>query len=518
MTLTSRDTAASLQQSTRATCWVICVATLSSLGAFLFGLDIGYIGPILECQSFKRDVIHLPDWQSPSSKISSATVGFIVGVFSIGCMVMSFPPISSYFLDSWGRKGSIMLGSAVFISGCLVQVRAGSLLQIYVGRFLAGCSIGLLSTVVALYQSEVAPPAMRGSLTSLYQFMITCGILAAAGLDVLLLDAEDGWRLAILVQVFPAGLLLAGMAFLPRSPRWLVQQRRNQEALQVLLSIREESEARKELHDIATACKDAEEGGDVMWSEMFKGRTAQLLAIGISLQLLQQLVGMNAFMYFGPRLFRSLGLSENKFQALNNAVNCAATLPALYLADKCGRRSLLISSALGMSTACFVMGATGEAFVAREHGNWITHNVSITIVIVAMVFGFVINFAYGWGPMVWVYCAEIFPLRVRSRCIGLTTMSNWVGNFLVAQFTPALLESTGFGTFFVFGTFSLIALALAMWLPETKGVLLENIDELFDRKLGSAATIKSKAQWEVVPTPVGLDLSKRDQEESVLMP
>lgn len=467
-------------------CRVTLAALLSSLGALLFGLDIGYIAPILECASFKRDVAHLLDWQDPDSKLDSASAGFVVGIFSLGAIAVSFPPVSSYFLDEWGRKGSILVGSAIFLTGSLLQARATSLAQILLGRLAAGCSIGLLSTTVPLYQSEVAPPALRGGLTSLYQLMITLGILIAAAVDVPLVPIDGGWRIAICMQAIPALSLLAGMLVLPRSPRWLVQRGRVEEALEVLESLREEAEARAELKEITMSYEEARAQGDVAWREAFTGRVGQLLAVGVALQLLQQLVGMNAFMYFGPRLFRTLGLSENVFQTINNLVNFVSTIPALFLADSCGRRSLLIAGAVGMTVACFAMGLLGQLCMTHTpEGGFSSPGPMVQGAIVLMVFNFVINFAYGWGPIVWVYCAEIFPLRNRSWCLGVTTMSNWVGNFIIAQFTPMMLESLGFGTFYVFGIFTVLSLGLAIWIPETKGVPLEEIDGLFDAKFGA---------------------------------
>eukprot|EP00434_Breviolum_minutum_P026279 symbB.v1.2.023226.t1/scaffold2109.1/size89064/3 len=346
------------------------------------------------------------------------------------------------------------LGSLVFLLGCWIQARAMSIAWMCLGRLISGCAVGLLSTVVALYQSEVAPAHMRGGLTSLYQFMITAGILAAAAADILLVELEDGWRYAICLQVFPALLLLLGMMCLPRSPRWLVQQGRSDEALSALLKLRDERSAREELKEIVASWEAIGHGGT--WSDM-PSTTKQVLAVGVTMQLLQQL--------------------ENKFQALNNAVNCLATLPALCLADRCGRRCLLISGAIGMFLSCVIMALVGL--------NKVEGDLQASYLTISMIFLFVANFAYGWGPIVWVVCAEIFPLRYRSRCVGLTTMSNWVGNFLIAQMTPVLLESLGFGSFLVFAFFTLMALVLAFWIPETKNLPLEEIEFLFQKKLGA---------------------------------
>ena len=188
--------------------------------------------------------------------------GFIVGVFSLGCVVSSLPLLSSYFLDGWGRRNSIILGSAIFLSGSCMQVLSDSILMMLWGRFVSGLSIGLLSTVVSLYQSELAPSNLRGCLTSIYQLMITAGILLAALIDHGLVHREpNGWRWAISIQMVPAVALLLLMPFMPRSPRWLVQQGRNDEALEALRLVRDETEAESELAEIQRSHEEAKARG-----------------------------------------------------------------------------------------------------------------------------------------------------------------------------------------------------------------------------------------------------------------
>lgn len=462
------------------------IATISAVGSLLFGFDIGYIAPILECASFKRDVAHLVDWENPASKIPGASAGLVVSIFSLGAILASFPAVSTYFLEVWGRRQSIMLATAVFLLGSCMQAQAHSMEAMLGGRFVSGTSIGLLSAAVPLYQTEMAPSELRGALVGLYQLMITLGILVAAYLDMLWVPLDGGWRWAIWVQTVPASLLLVCMHYLPASPRWLVTQGRHAEALSVLRDLRGEAAAGAECEDIIRDHKAALAQGEPSWGELFgTRRVRQLTSLGVSMQLLQQLVGMNAFMYFGPRIFRDLGFSENKFQTINNAVNFLATFPALFVADRLGRCFLLKWSAVGMTFACTVMGVMGTLYIgpAGTDDRRSTHP-SAGMVIAGTVFFFVFNFAYGWGPVVWVYTGEIFPLRYRSRCIGLTTTANWVGNWIVAQFTPMLLESVGFATFLVYGAFCVVALGLSLWLPETKGVALEQVGRVFDQKFG----------------------------------
>ncbi|CAL1151824.1 unnamed protein product, partial [Cladocopium goreaui] len=147
------------------------------------------------------DVGHLANWRSKASQIPAGQAGFIVAIFSIGCILTSFPPISSFFLDELGRRSSILLGGVIFLAGCALQALSQSMIVFLLGRLVTGTSIGLLSNVVPLYQAEMAPAELRGTLTSMYNMMITTGIFVAALLDEFLVDIDGGWRTAILLQV-----------------------------------------------------------------------------------------------------------------------------------------------------------------------------------------------------------------------------------------------------------------------------------------------------------------------------
>lgn len=470
----------------------VLAALVASLGAFLFGLDIGYISPILECRSFKRDVGHLDNWQSASSTIPPITSGFIVGVFSIGCICTSFPPVSSYFIDELGRHSSIMVGTVIFLVGCVMQAASMSVACFVLARMLSGTAIGLLSSVVPLYQAEMAPPHTRGTLTSTYSVMLTGGIFIGTLIDDFLVHRDGGWRFAILCQAIPAIAILAAMPLLPRSPRWLVQQGRLQEAEAALLTLRASSEdsassiaARQELAEIVEECRaTGQTSRKTAWRDVFTGRIGVLVCVGASLQMLQQLVGMNAFMYFGTRMFKSFHFDAKLFQTSSMLVNMIATLPALYLIEAAGRKTLLKAGAAGMAFSSTVLAILGQLYMGG-HGKEATPPFFVCIAMAAMIFLFIACFACTWGPVVWTYCAEIFPLRYRARCLGVTTMTNWIGNFLIAQFTPMLLDWVGFGTFLIFACFGILALFLAAWLPETKGVSLEHIGPLFDEQIAS---------------------------------
>jgi len=467
-----------------------CVAVFAALGGFLFGLDIGYISGVEEMASFADDI-------NGGEPLTDATQGFITGAFSIGAVATAFPPVAGAIIDRLGRKLAISSGGALFCIGALIQALSSDLVQMDVGRALAGASIGILSTNVPVYQSEVAAPRRRGACVALYQLAITVGITVAFWLNWALSAVPNGWRISILAQLLPGGCLALGMLAMPRSPRWLISKGRVGEARAALVWLRggaavdsgavdEELAAAK-----AEAEREAAAATELRWSDFCRGTMSRLAPLGVLLQLLQQLCGMNAFMYYGPRIFaliqsggegeagddgerRSVGEASFLFTGVNGVVMVLSTLPGVFLVDRLGRCKLLRLSAAGMGVSCLVLGVTGTTCI-ENHGCGIAASGAI--------FFFVFNFAYGWGPVVWIYCSEMFPLLHRSRATGLTTMANWAGNFCLAFFPPLLISAIGYGTFFVFAAFCGAGFALACWLPETKGKSLEEIATMFDERL-----------------------------------
>ena len=199
----------------------------------------------------------------------------------------------------------------------------------------------------------------------------------------------------------------------------------------------------------------------------------RLLAIGVALQLLQQLCGLNMFLFYGPRIFEALGESAFAFSAAQGCVLFASTLPALALVDRVGRVALLRWSAAGMLIACVALAGVGELALGGGGGGGDPPPAAAGALACAAIFAFLFAFSFGWGPVVWVYCAEMFPLAHRAKATGLTTMTNWAGNFCVGFFPPILFSSLGFRTFWIFAGTCALCLAAACALPETRGKSLE---------------------------------------------
>lgn len=466
---------------------VVCSVLLASVGGFLLGFDLGYIGPILSFPGFQGSV-------NSGRPLSSPTQGFITAIFSLGAVLSSLPNVTKYFCDGFGRRRSIICGGLFFCLGAVAQATSFGIVQILIGRLLSGFSVGLLSNAVPLYQSEVAPADWRGTMGTTYQLSITLGIAVAFGVDHIVNPMDDlGWRKAILVQTIPGIILVIGSLWMPPSPRWLVFQGRTNEAMAVLWKLRQSEEAASaELREIVHSVHAVQDLGEVELIDMLSSAYARrLLLVGMWLMALQQLCGMNAFMYYGTLIFKTVDLSESAFNCVIGVVNVLATIPGILAIERYGRAKLLQWSGAAMTVACVVCAALGTAYISfpsncDQHCSELastTSQIAGPGIALASI-GFVASYASGWGPVAWVYCAEIYPLQFRSMALGITTCTLWVANYMIAQFTPILFETYRFHTFFIFALFCACGTLFACWLPETKGVMLEDMPSLFEPALG----------------------------------
>lgn len=367
-----------------------------------------------------------------------------------------------------------------FCLGSGLQCVAINMAMMLLGRIVAGFSVGLLSGNAPVYTSEIAPPALRGALVTGFQFAVTVGIMVAFLLALVLEDVEDpvsGWRWVIAAQMVPGCLLVMGGAFMPGSPRQMVAQGKTKEALQTLRKLRKE-DVSLELAQIYLEHEAS--STEASWREFLTGDNGKLLRIGLVIQLLGQICGMNAFMYDGPVIFKLIFQSDHAghfFTVVSGVVNILATIPALLVIDRCGRTFLMKWSALGMMTCSAVLAAVGDVCLEGENftcGNWAKATCTVAIC------GFILNFAYGWGGMPWVYCSEMFPQKYRTKGVGATTDANWVGNILIAFMPPLMFARWGFDTFWVFVGTNMLCLWVAMTLPETKDKSLEEITYMFN--------------------------------------
>ncbi|KAJ5361709.1 hypothetical protein N7541_002553 [Penicillium brevicompactum] len=481
--------------------YIFSQALFASIGGFLYGYDQGVISGILVMNSFGK--------RFPRLANDAGLQGWMVSILTLGAMFGAFAngPVA----DRFSRRWSILYANIIFLIGSAIQAGAQDMPMMFISRFITGVSIGMLSMVVPLYLSEVAPPELRGSLVALQQLAITCGIMCAFWLDYGTQyiggtgdgQSEAAWRFPLAFQCVPSLLLAVGTFFLPYSPRWLVQADREEEARDVLCRLRRVPESdpriRLELLEIKAASMFEQEtraakypnvSGKIQialreYKDLFVLRHLnRRLLIACMLQFIQQFTGINAVIYYAPTMFRSIGLDGDSISLLATGVvgiiNFVFTIPTIMFIDKWGRRKILLLGAAGMGISQLLVGTLYAVYRNR----WET-NTNAGWAAAVFIWIYIANFAYSIGCVNWVMPSEIFPPCVRSKGVSIAIATNWLTNFIVALITPRMLESITFGTFYFFLAFCVILFVWVMFLvPETKGVPIEEMDLLFGGNQG----------------------------------
>ncbi|RKP13961.1 general substrate transporter, partial [Piptocephalis cylindrospora] len=451
------------------------------IGGVLFGYDSGVINGVLAMTPFQQTF----QWKN------SAMKGFIVSSLQLGCFLGSLG--AGYFCEKFGRKRSVLGGASLFVIGGALQASAHGIPQLIVSRIIAGFAVGILSMGVPLYLSEVAPAKIRGTLVSMQQLAITLGILIAFWIDygTLNISGNNSWRVPFGIQVGIAGIMAIGMIFLPESPRWLMDNNLEERAEANINRLRNEraiasGETAAEVSEIRESIAFECEVGSGKWSELFVNGMWRRTLIGVLIQIFQQLTGINAVMYYASSILAQAGFDSQSTALLATAgsgiVNVVFTFPGLYFIDRAGRRPLLLSGAAIMTVGMVILGVL-IAVYGPEFSN-----TAAPYGCLVMMYIFTAGFAFSWGPIGWVYPSEIYPLRIRSKAIALTTASNWLFNFAVSQLVPVLMEAIDWGLYIIFAAFGLIMLIwVYFYVPETKGKTLEEIDLMFGSRAGGRA-------------------------------
>jgi SP family galactose:H+ symporter-like MFS transporter len=442
---------ANLQNARRAS---ILVSLMAALAGLMFGLDIGVISG---AQQFIQSAFG----------ISDHTIEWIVSAMMAGAAVGAV--VSGRLSAQLGRKRLLILGAILFVLGsflCGVAPSAGALIGF---RFILGLAIGIASFTAPLYLAEVAPEEIRGSMVSIYQLMITIGILVAF-LSDLAFSHSGSWRWMLGVIAIPGVLFLLGVLTLPYSPRWLMMRNRTDEARAVLMRLNgDASRVAKEITEIAEQLKIPQRG----YHLFFKNRNfRRSVGLGILLQAVQQFTGINVVMYYAPHIFQTMGYNTTAqlwFTAVVGLVNVLATFIAIGFVDKIGRKPILYAGFVVMTIG---MGTVG----IMMHLGTTTHVEQL--VAVAMLLVFIVGFAMSAGPLMWTLCSEIQPIQGRDFGLACSTLSNWVCNFIIGATFLTMLNKFGHAqTFWLFAGLNALFLIITFWLiPETKGVTLEQIE------------------------------------------
>eukprot|EP00873_Tetraselmis_striata_P017451 jgi/Tetstr1/437715/TSEL_026369.t1 len=457
--------------------FVYLVAIVAALGGLLFGYDIGGSGGTFVMQGFREHF----GWEWPIPAEESAEVlaaqGWINALFTLGALVGAAP--AGMISDAVGRRTTVMYAALLFCVAASVQTAAVNMTMMYVGRFFGGMAIGAESAIVPVYISECAPEHYRGQLSTMWQLAVTIGIVLAGALNIPLATWEEGWRISYGGNILFSLLLFVMMlVIMPESPRWLVAKGLKEQATEVLIKLRYEEEVAPELCEIENKVAEEAKEGAGSWLDLLRAdnRMGYRTLLGVSLQVFQQLSGINAIMFFAPAMFsRFFSPTVALYGTLAiNVVNHLATYITFATVDRFGRVVLMLASGVGMLTAhCVVAGLASIQPASQLVG----------ILVITFSCGFVICFAFGWGPVVWTVCSEIYPLRLRGKAISVSTAANWgmatvVGKLFPIFSAPGALDLNG--TFLLFAGFcALGTVCMYFFQPETANATLEEVDAIF---------------------------------------
>ncbi|KIK50759.1 hypothetical protein GYMLUDRAFT_51026 [Collybiopsis luxurians FD-317 M1] len=479
--------------------YALLCAIFASIGGLSFGYDQGVIANVLVMKDF------MARWP-----ITPLEEGFMTAVLELGALLGAL--ITGVFADRYSRRFSILISCILFCIGSTLQCGAQSLLHLFIGRAVGGVGVGALSTLSPLYMAEISPPEVRGSLMALEQFAIVLGVVLGfwVGYFTRNIPSSASWRIPLGVQLIPAFILILGCAILPASPRLLVLQGKYDEAVASLAQLRLRSheeaqddpliqieflEMRVEATMIHRTFGTAEDSKSsfaaewASWKRLFKKKYRDRTRVGVLMAFFQQWSGINALLYYGPILVRSIGLSGDTVTLLVSGgigiVQFLAVLPVIGYIDEWGRRPLLRGGSVVMSCSHFGIAILVILFAS----NWTAHPSAVWIA-VSLVYLFTAAYGMSFGPVAWVLPSEVFPLSMRSKGVALSTASVWVNNFLIGLITPVTLEWSAAGTFMMFAVASFLAYIWVTYsVPETANVPLEEIDKMFKSSAGREESV-----------------------------
>jgi MFS transporter, SP family, arabinose:H+ symporter len=424
----------------------------SALAGFLFGFDTVVIsGAEQKIQAL---------WGLGAGMHGIAMAAALYGTV-IGSMFGGLPA------DKFGRKPTLLFIGALYLVGAIWSALAGDVYSFILARVLGGLGIGASTIAAPLYISEIAPPAKRGLLTGMFQFNIVFGILVAFFSNAMLAGTgENAWRWMLGIAAFPSAAYALCCLLIPESPRWLLTLGgKREEGLKVLRMIEpnaSDAQIAATAAEITTAAAPRSTGSSKFWTSEL--RVPIMLAILIA--VFNQLSGINAILYFAPRIFEMTGLGDKAalLQSIGIGVtNLVFTFVGLYLIDRLGRRTLLYIGSVGYIAS---LGLVSWAFFTQHYS-----------IVPVCIFAFIAAHAIGQGAVIWVFISEIFPNRHRAAGQSLGCSTHWVFAALITTFFPAMV--TSFAPGYVFAFFCAMMVLQLIWVrtmvPETKGASLEAI-------------------------------------------
>jgi len=428
-------------------------STIAALGGFLFGFDTAVISGAEQ----SIQVLFSLNGFWHGFTVAIALIGTVIGALFVGKPA-----------DIFGRKTLLIVIAILYAisgAGCALS---NSWITFLIARFLGGLGIGASSVVGPMYISEISPSHLRGRLVMMFQLNIVIGILTSYLSNYLLANVGvDAWRWMLGVEFFPAAIFLALLFLIPQSPRWLVKVNRSSEAIEVLNKLGE-TDIENKIQEIK---ESLETELDTQKQKLFSSRYKLPIIYSVLLALFNQFSGINALLYFAPRIFEMAGFANDSalLQSITlGLTNLIFTILAITVIDKYGRKTLLIIGSIGMFIS---MGLVSYTFYTKDFGNYL---------IMIYLISFIAFFAFSQGAVIWVFIAEIFPNKVRAKGQALGSSTHWIMATIISWLFPLVAESPSIGggpSFLFFSLMMLLQLYFVLkYLPETKGKSLEEIE------------------------------------------
>jgi MFS transporter, SP family, xylose:H+ symportor len=442
--------------------YLLRICLVATLGGLLFGYDTAVIaGAIGFLKEHFELTAAMTGWAA-----SSALAGCVAGVLFAGP-----------FSDRFGRRPALLIAGLLFLVSAVGTALPQTFTSFVIYRFLGGIGVGVASMVSPMYIAEVSPARHRGRMVSLNQLAIVTGMLVVYFVNYFIARPDDpawnvttGWRWMFGSEALPAALFTLLVWFIPETPRFLVETGRKNQARAFLARVEGSARAGQEIIAIEEVLRQETGSLKQLLAPGWRG----VLILGIALAVLQQVTGINVFLYYAPEIFKQLGQDVDAAllqTVVVGAVNLLFTVVAIATVDRLGRKPLMLAGATGMGLCLVAMG------VAAQAG-------ALALWVLVFVLGYIACFALSVGPVTWVILSEIFPTRLRGRALGLATLCLWSANFLVSQTFPMMDEHAWLVArfnhafpFYVYAAFCVV-LVLVVWrrVPETRGRSLEDIE------------------------------------------
>ncbi|WP_314814962.1 sugar porter family MFS transporter [Arachnia propionica] len=453
----------SAQVSAKASSLVIRSAIVAAVGGLIFGFDTAVISGANAALKVQFNL----DDGGLGATVAIATVGTIVGAL-----------IGGRSADYFGRRKLLFFIGILYILGALGTALAPSHLVLMIFRFVGGLGVGLSSVCAPIYTAEIAPAKVRGRLVGLVQFNIVLGILVAYLSNYIVAqivhDPQIAWRWMLGVMVVPSVLFLVFLVAVPETPRWLMAKGHEEKAIAIsrrLCNTVEESD--EQIQEIRDQLASA--GSQATLSQFFTRRYFKVIALAFFIAMFNQLSGINAILYYAPEVMKQAGADDNAALLMSVAVglmNLIATMAALTVIDRIGRRSLMIVGSIGYLVSMGFL--TAVMFMFQGHFN----STSSTLVLVGLLV-FIAAHAFGQGSVIWVFISEIFPTRVRGLGQSLGSLTHWVFAAITTYAFPPIIGAWGGG--WAFSIFLVCMFGQLVWvltkMPETKGIPLEEMED-----------------------------------------